>query len=160
MFQSHRVLSMDKRYFVLVHETARNRAAIALKEAPEGYQVTIEPPKRSGAQNRIFHALCGDIARAGVEWGGKKRTDEEWKVLLISAHGAATKQPGEVIPGLEGEFVAIRESSAKMNKARANSLIEYTLAFCAGLGVETGYYFAEQEQKVHDERRESARWQG
>ncbi len=151
---------MDKRYFVLAHETARNRAAIALKEAPEGYQVTIEPQKRSGAQNRIFHALCGDIARSGVQWAGKVRNAEEWKVLLISGHAVATKEAGEVVPGLEGEFVSIRESSARMTKARANSLIEYTLAFCAKLGIKTGDYFAEQEQEVHDERREIARWQG
>ncbi len=136
---------MDKRYFVLVHETARNRAFAALRDAPEGYQVIIEPPKRSGAQNRIFHALCGDIARSGIEWGGKKRTADEWKVLLISGHSVATKQFGEIVPGLEGEFVSIRESSAKMTKARANSLIEYTLAFCAAKDVKTGDYFAEQE---------------
>ena len=148
---------MDKRYFVLVHENARNRAAIALKEAPKGYEVTIQPKRRSGAQNRIFHALCGDIARAGIEWGGKKRTAEEWKVLLISAHGVATKEPGEVIQGLEGELVAIRESSAKMSKARANSLIEYTMAFCAGLDIKTGDYFAEQEQKIYEQRREGSR---
>ena len=64
---------MDKRYFILAHETARNRAFAALRDAPEGYQVIIEPSKRSGAQNRIFHALCGDIARSGIEWAGKKR---------------------------------------------------------------------------------------
>lgn len=136
---------MDKRYFILAHETARNRAFAALRDAPEGYQVIIEPPKRSGAQNRIFHALCGDIARSGIEWAGKKRNADEWKVLLISGHTVATKEAREVVPGIEGEFVSIRESSARMNKRRANSLIDYTLAFCTANGIETGDYLIEDQ---------------
>ena len=49
----------------------------------------------------------------------------------MSAHAVATGQPGEVIQGLEGELVAIRESTAKMSKERASSLIEYALCFAA-----------------------------
>jgi hypothetical protein len=37
----------------------------------------------------------------------------------------------EVIPGLEGEFVNIRESTAHMSKPRASSLIEYAVAHMA-----------------------------
>jgi hypothetical protein len=36
-----------------------------------------------------------------------------------------------MIPGLEGEFCNIRESSAQMGVKRLNSLIEYTLAWAA-----------------------------
>jgi hypothetical protein len=43
----------------------------------------------------------------------------------------ATKQGAEMVPGIEGEFVNLRESTARMSKARSSSLIEYTLAFCA-----------------------------
>ena len=64
-------------------------------------------------------------------WDGKKRTKDEWKVLLISAHQEATGGNIEVIVGLEGEMVQIRESMATMGKLRTNSLIEYTQAFCA-----------------------------
>jgi hypothetical protein len=35
------------------------------------------------------------------------------------------------VPGIEGEFINIRESTAAMTKKRGASLIEYTLAFCA-----------------------------
>jgi hypothetical protein len=42
----------------------------------------------------------------------------------------------EIVPGIEGEFVNIRESTAKMGVKRATSLIEYVLAFCASKGVE------------------------
>jgi hypothetical protein len=69
------------------------------------------------------------------EWAGKKRTADQWKVLLVSGHATATKEGAEMVPGLEGEFVNIRESTALMSVRRSSSLIEYTLAFCAAHGV-------------------------
>ena len=95
----------------------------------------VRPENRSLDQNAHFHALCVDIARSGIEWFGKPRKAEEWKVLLVSGHAKATKQEADVVPGLEGELVNLRESTARMSRARASSLIEYTLAFCAEHGV-------------------------
>lgn len=129
---------MSRKTFRLVHQQARQRALAEVACAPEGYCVTVCPPSRNLDQNAKFHALCADLARARVQWAGKPRNADEWKVLLISGHGVATKQGGEIAPGLEGEFVAIRESSAAMSKARASSLIEYALAFAALHGVECG----------------------
>ena len=113
---------------------ARRRAMQAVADAAVGQKVTIADPTRTGDQNAIFHALCGDIAKS-VEWMGKPRTAEAWKVLLVSGHAVATKEGAEVVPGLEGEFVNIRESTAAMSKARGSSLIEYTMAFAATHGV-------------------------
>ncbi|EGZ0353343.1 recombination protein NinB, partial [Escherichia coli] len=59
----------------------------------------------------------------------------QWKVLLISGHAVATKQEADVFPGLEGEYVNIRESSAQMSVKRMASLIEYTTAWAIGHGV-------------------------
>lgn len=98
-------------------------------------ELSIYPERRSKDQNAKFHAICEDLERARVEWAGKPRDAGEWKVLLISGHSVATKDGAEIIPGLEGEFVNIRESSARMSKSRTSSLIEYTLAFCAAKGV-------------------------
>ncbi|MDU2786367.1 MAG: recombination protein NinB, partial [Enterobacter sp.] len=39
-------------------------------------------------------------------------------------------------PGLEGEFCAIRESTAKMGIRRMTSLIEYSQAFAVQNGVQ------------------------
>ena len=114
---------------------ARRRAMQAVADAQVGQKITIADPTRTGDQNAIFHALCGDIAKR-VEWMGKPRTAEAWKVLLVSGHAVATKEGAEVVPGLEGEFVNIRESTAAMSKARGSSLIEYTMAFAATHGVE------------------------
>jgi hypothetical protein len=121
--------------FVMSHQEARHSAMSAVASAPEGYVVLVEPPKRSGEQNAKFHALCRDIARSSVVWMGKRRTAAEWKVLLVSGHATATKEGSELVPGLEGEFVNLRESTAAMTKRRGSSLIEYTLAFCALHGI-------------------------
>lgn len=108
----------------------------AVKTAPEGHCVTVAEPSRSGEQNKLFHELCGKIARSGAEWAGKRRTADAWKVLLVSGHAVATKEGAEVVPGLEGEFVNIRESTASMSKKRGSSLIDYTMAFCASKGID------------------------
>jgi hypothetical protein len=99
------------------------------------YRLTVREETRTEGQNRFFHKLAGEIAKAGVEWQGKKRTAIQWKVLLVSGHAVATQEGAEIIPGLEGEFVNIRESTALMSIKRGASLIEYTLAFCAMHGV-------------------------
>jgi len=122
--------------FVLINDRVRHNAKEAVRRAPPGFTVSISEPKRSVDQNAKFHAIVSDIARSPMKWAGKTRTPEEWKILLISGHSVATQSAGEVIPGIEGEFVAIRESSASMGVRRAASLIEYCLAFAATHGIE------------------------
>jgi len=122
---------MTKRTFILAHAEARRRAAAYIQEAPEGYAVTVSEPARNLEQNAKFHAICSDLEKLGIEWAGKKRTAEQWKVLLVSGHAMATKEGSEIVPGLENEFVNIRESTALMSKKRGSSLIEYSQAFLA-----------------------------
>ena len=127
---------MEKQRFILITDRVRNNAVAAVLRAPEGFTVAVAPANRSLDQNAFFHALCGDLAKSPMTWAGKRRKDTEWKTLLVSGHTKATEGEVEFVPGLEGEFVNIRESTASMTVARANSLIEYTLAFCASHGVE------------------------
>lgn len=126
----------DKRLFILAHPEARRRAMAAVADAGEGWRVEVSPPRRNGDQNAKFHAMCSDLAKSGIQWAGKPRTAEQWKVLLVSGHATATKEGAEMIPGLEGEFVNIRESTALMSVKRSSSLIEYTAAFMAAHEVE------------------------
>lgn len=121
--------------FRLVHAQARQRAAAFCAEAPDGTEVRFSEPTRSGDQNAKFHSQCGDIAKSGLTWMGKTRTAAQWKVLLVSGHAVATKEESEVVRGLEGEWLNIRESTALMSVRRASSLIEYVDAFCAQNGI-------------------------
>lgn len=117
--------------FRLVHPTARQLARAAVETAPHGYIVEVREQTRSLDQNARFHAICSDVAKFGVTWAGRARTAEQWKVLFVSAHAVATGRGSEVVPGLEGEFVNLRESTAQMGKSRASSLMEYVQAWCA-----------------------------
>lgn len=128
-----------KKTFIMAHAVARAHALQAVEDAPEGYVITVSEPTRNLEQNAKFHAICSDIARSGFEWVGKRLTASQWKVLLVSGHAVATHLGAEVVPGIEGEFVNIRESTALMSKKRGASLIEYSVAFCAMQGIELGY---------------------
>ena len=116
--------------------TATNRHHLAEKVAnlPEGYDIKAGPRSRSLDQNAMLHAMCGQLSKC-LEFAGAKRTLEQWKILLISGHAIATKHGADMLPGLEGEWVNLRESSASMTVQRLNSLIEYALAYGAQHGV-------------------------
>ena len=97
--------------------------------------VSFSDPDRTLPQNSLFHAICGDVSKQR-QWAGKRRNLSEWKVLFVSGHAVATGKPGEVVPGIEGEFCAIRESTSKMGIKRMNSLIEYTQAFAVSQNIQ------------------------
>ncbi len=54
--QSEIVAVTDRRLFVLAHPEARSRALACVAEAPEGYRVSVEPPRRDLAINAALHA--------------------------------------------------------------------------------------------------------
>lgn len=116
--------------FILAHNTARERAIEAVKSASEGWCITIKEPTRREIQSERFHAMCGDVAKQ-AEWMGKKRSKDQWKLLFVSAHAVATQEGLEMVPGLMGEFLNIRESTAQMSVKRMSSLIEYVHAWGA-----------------------------
>lgn len=127
----------EKKLYRLANDQVRLRVILAIKDAPEGWIVQLRPPTRSLEQNAKFHAICEDIAKSGKEWGGKARTPEQWKAIIVSGHSEATKVENELVLGIEGELINLRESTAQMSKARGSSLIEYALAFCAMEGINT-----------------------
>jgi hypothetical protein len=120
---------ISKFYFRLVHKSARDRAIEAIRNAPDGWVCIVQEPTRSLDANAKLHALLQELN--GQEWAGKPRTMEQWKLLMVSAHAVATGRGADVVPGLEGEFVNLRESTAKMSVSRCSSLIEYIQAWVA-----------------------------
>ncbi|WLS01703.1 recombination protein NinB [Shinella oryzae] len=145
---------MEKQRFILINDRVRRNAVDAVIRAAAGSAVTVGAATRSLDQNAKFHAICTDIANSPMSWAGKRRSAEEWKVLLVSGHTKATEGEVEFVPGLEGEFVNIRESTARMSVKRAASLITYALAFCDTNGIhltETirgGFHEAANDRRV------------
>ena len=45
---------MQKQIYILAHDVARKRAAQACMQAPDGYVVTIQEPKRSIEENSLL----------------------------------------------------------------------------------------------------------
>ena len=114
---------------------ARQNALEAVRNAPDGMVITIAPKTRSSEQNALLHKLLSEIAKR-CEFGGKKRTAEQWKLIMVSGHSIATGRSAEVVPGIEGEFLNLRESTASMSVSRLSSLVEYVQAWSAENGVE------------------------
>lgn len=128
-------MTSNRQRFILINDNVRHNALSAIQRADAGSTVTVGPANRSLDQNAKFHAICTDLAKSNLQWAGKRRHAEEWKVLLVSAHTKATEGEVEFVPGIEGEFVNIRESTARMTVSRAASLITYAIAFCDQNGV-------------------------
>ena len=122
------------RPLIITGEVARRAICRYVMEAPLGEVVTICPETRTQQQNRLLHPLLTDISQQ-AEWMGKPRPMLQWKTIMVSAHAIATGQPAEMVIGIEGEVVNLRESTAAMSKKRFNSLIEYVLAWGAMNGV-------------------------
>jgi hypothetical protein len=112
----------------------RNQVAQKILKADDGAIARIGPATRNLDQNARFHAMCGDVARQ-IKHVGRTLTLAQWKILFISGHSVATNEGADMVPGLEMEYVNLRESSASMGVKRMASLIEYVMAFGTAAGV-------------------------
>jgi hypothetical protein len=118
-------MSDDKRIIILAGPPQRSRAAAAVAEAPDGWRVTIEPPRRNLEINAALHAKLGEIA-AAREWAGKRWDIETWKRLLVAAWSRATGQSLVMLPALDGAGVDIvfRRTSS-MTQAEVRELLTF-----------------------------------
>jgi len=129
---------MSERQTFKLNALSRGHALQAVNLAPEGYVCEVRPPKRSLDQNSRFYALLQDIAKSGEPVAGKPRDVDDLKVLFVSAWRVATKQPGEVVMGLEGEPCQLRRSTASLSVAEMGELMEYVTAWAAQRGIQIG----------------------
>lgn len=130
-------MSDDRFRFDLDHPMGRQNAAQCLRAVGEGFICEIRRRTRLESQNAKFHAMLGDISRQ-YAFKGRVLVPKELKVVFISGHAMATGLGQELVTGLEGEMVNIRESSASMTVSRMNSLISYTDAWGADHSVHFG----------------------
>lgn len=95
----------------------------AVKAAPDGYIVEVNPETRNLSQNSLLWALLTDMSKQ-IDWYGQKLTQEEWKDVM----SAALKKQ-KVVPGIEGNFVVCGQRTSKMNKKEFATMIELIYAF-------------------------------
>ncbi|HHF1670540.1 TPA: recombination protein NinB [Haemophilus influenzae] len=131
---------MDKQPFFLRNEQVRSNCQAFIQGLPTDDKkplvVKIQPITRSLEQNSKLHALLSDISKQ-CEFNGKKRDIDTWKMIMVSAHKIATGGQAEMVIGLEGEVINLRESTAQMSVKRLASLIEYITCW----GVQNGVRF-------------------
>lgn len=102
-----------------------------------GHRMIVEarPETRSSAENRMLHALIGEIA-AQKDWAGAKRDAEIWKRLLVAAWCRTRGESVEIMPALDGHGVDIVPArTSKLTKSECADLIEYVQAWAAQNGV-------------------------
>lgn len=114
-----------KLIFALTHAQARQNAAQAVMQAPDGYFVTLKPATRSLEANARMWAMLTEISRQ-VNWHGRKLTPEEWKHVFTAA---LTKQ--DVVPGIEGGFVVLGKATSTMTRGEMSELQTLIEAFGA-----------------------------
>jgi hypothetical protein len=114
----------------LTGQIARAAAIRRIREAPDGYVVTIKAPTRTLDQNALLHAVLSDISKQ-AKYLGSYRSVEFWKGLFVSGWEIATGRKPLIVPGLEGEFINIRESTTTLSQKKLSELVEYIEAWCA-----------------------------
>jgi len=119
----------DKRIFRLVHQQARDGAVRFVREAPDGYVVTVSEPTRNLEQNALMWPLLEDISKQ-IDWYGQKLGPEEWKDVLT-----AGLKKEKVVPGINGGFVVLGQRTSNMGKKEFSELVELIYAFGAQQGV-------------------------
>lgn len=121
---------MTKQVFFLSHTVSRQHALSAVLNAPSGYCVEIKPKTRTLEQNSRLWPMLTDVSNQ-VDWYGKKLSQNTWKDIF----SAALKEQ-EVVPGIDGGFVAVGRPTSSMTVKEMADLQELISAFGANHGVE------------------------
>jgi hypothetical protein len=128
--------AVEPRYYVLRDEKLRAWVASFVATAPLGCAVTVEPVKRSGAQNRLLHALISEAVDKGLATdNGRRLTFDEAKVALVTGWMIEEGHDSDIV-AFGGRPVQLRRSTATLDKSEFSRLIEFILAECALRGIQ------------------------
>jgi hypothetical protein len=125
----------EKRIFFMAHQQARRGAAQAVAEAPNGWKVTVEPPKRNLDQNALLWVLLTAFAEQ-LEWPVNGRMErlspDEWKDILSAAYRQESQR---VASGLNGGMVMLGIRTSHMSRREFAEFIEFIYSVAADRGV-------------------------
>jgi len=126
----------DKQVFILATPEIRRNAERACSGAPDGWLLTIEPPKKSRPQEALYHTLFSQIAKSR-QFMGKKHDAETWKRLIVdsfarikASEGEPIQGHGSMIPNLDQTgFVQLGVQTRRFTKSQASEFIEFVHAW-------------------------------
>ncbi len=129
----------EKRLFKLVHAEARRNALRFVQDAPEGFVVTVQEPKRNLDQNAamwpILQAFADQLqwpVNGAMVW----MTPDEWKDLLSSAF---RREAVRVAMGLDGGMVMLGSRTSKFSVREMSEFLEFLHATAALRDVDLNY---------------------
>jgi len=129
----------EKRLFKLVHAEARRNALKFVQEAPEGFVVTVQEPKRNLDQNAamwpILQAFADQLqwpVNGAMVW----MTPDEWKDLLSAAF---RKESVRVAMGMDGGMVMLGSRTSKFSVREMSDFLEFLNATAAARDVDLHY---------------------
>jgi len=97
----------------------------AMTMAGHKLRLTVKPETRSTAQNSRMWAMLEDVSRQ-VEWHGRKLSKEDWKHIF-----SASLKKQDAVPGIDGGFVVLGQSTSKMTVREMTDLMTLMEAFGA-----------------------------
>lgn len=107
--------------------------------------VGVGRPQRSLDQNAKLWAILADVS-AQVDWYGQRLSETDWKNVF-----SASLFQQRTVPGIDGGFVVLGQSTSRMNKAEFSQLIELIHAF----GADHNVTWSEKAQGAYDQYREA-----
>ena len=122
---------MTQQRYIMAHDIARQRAVEAVRNAPQGYVVTVAEPKRSLDQNAALHARLTEISES-MTWAGQRQSVDTWKRLMVGAWCRATGQPVVMLPAIDGAGVEIVfRRTSELTRRECSELLEFINAWAA-----------------------------
>lgn len=120
---------MERRLFRLVHDQARANAIMCVRNAPEGYVVSVGEETRTQMQNRLMWPLLTDLSKC--DYYGRPIKQHDWKNLCMGGLASA-----EFVPSLDGKSVMpLGLSTSNLTKSKFSELIEFIYYTGAQRGV-------------------------
>lgn len=126
---------------LLIGPIQKQYAKQCIDQAPPDYVCLITKKTRSIMQNARLWAMLTDISRQ-VDWYGKKMSPESWKHVF-----SASLKKQEAVPGLDGGFVVLGQSTSRMTISEMRDMQELMSAF----GAERDVQWSEPERPEDEE---------
>lgn len=125
----------DKRIIWLRDPATRQRALDAIREAPDGWKVTVQPPTRSLDQNAAQWPILEAFAKQ-LQWPVNGQlcwmNAEEWKDVLSAAFYSKHVR---LAAGIDGGVVMLGQRTSNFSKAVFSDWLTFLHATAIDRGV-------------------------
>jgi hypothetical protein len=126
---------VSKAVYILAHETARQRAVEAIRNAADGMVVTVAEPTRNLEQNAAQWPILNAYAKQKpllVNGVWEYVSAEEWKDVLTGAH----KEELARVANYRGRMVILGKRTSKFVKSEFSEWLDWLNAAAIEDGIE------------------------